>query len=162
MKTLSVALSKAASFASLACIIHCAMTPLALLAFPFMTASFLGEFNTFFEALFSETIEWLTLIVMGLLSGLSLVIAYPVHRDARPMYWSIVGFGLFTVPIFWNIHGGIEEVMWEIFGACLITFASFKNRWLCHCPTCHIEERAGVTSALSRDLPRILSDQEKN
>ena len=77
MKTLGITLSKAGSITSLICAIHCALTPLALLALPVMAAHSSGGLDVILGAFLAKTTEWVFLGVIGLLAGFGLLATLP-------------------------------------------------------------------------------------
>lgn len=146
MRTLGVTLSKAGSITSLICAIHCALTPLALLALPVIAAYSTGELEAFLGAVLAKTTEWVFLGVIGLLAGFGLVATYPVHRDARPAYLSALGLSFLVVSHLWLVPATAGEIILDVLGASLIAWAGFWNRRLCHCLGCHTHEKYVQTS----------------
>ena len=140
MRTLGITLSKAGSITSLICAVHCALTPLALLALPVIAAYSSGELEVILGAFLAQTTEWVFLGVIGLLAGFGLLATYPIHRDARPAYLSGLGLLLLVVSHLWLIPESAGEVIMDVAGASLIAWAGFWNRRLCHCLGCHTHE----------------------
>lgn len=141
MRTLGVTLSKAGSITSLICAIHCALTPLALLALPVIAAYSSGELEIVLGAFLAKTTEWVFLGVIGLLAGFGLLATYPIHRDARPAYISGFGLLLLIISHVWLVSGSSGEIILDVAGASLIAWAGFWNRRLCHCLGCHTHEK---------------------
>ena len=141
MKTLGVTLSKAGSITSLICAIHCALTPLALLALPVMAAHSSGELDVILGAFLAKTTEWVFLGVIGLLAGFGLLATYPVHRDPRPAYLSGFGLLLLIMSHLWLGPESAGEIVLDVLGASLIAWAGFWNRRLCQCLGCHTHEK---------------------
>ena len=133
-------LSKAGSITSLICAVHCALTPLALLALPVIAAYSSGELEVILGAFLAQTTEWVFLGVIGLLAGFGLLATYPIHRDARPAYLSGLGLLLLVVSHLWVIPESAGEIIMDVAGASLIAWAGFWNRRLCHCLGCHTHE----------------------
>ena len=152
MKTLGIRLSKAGSITSLICAVHCALTPLALLALPVIAAYSSGDLDVMLGAVLAQTTEWVFLGVIVLLAGFGLLATYPIHRDARPAYLTGVGLFLLTVSHLWLVHESTWEILLDVTGASLIAGAGFWNRRLCHGLGCHThEERVDLSSpALER------------
>ena len=67
--TLGPKLSKAGSIASVICAVHCALTPLALLALPVIAAHSWDGLDSMFGAFWVDTSEWVFLVVIALLAG---------------------------------------------------------------------------------------------
>ena len=141
MKTLGITLSKAGSITSLICAIHCALTPLALLALPVIAAHSSGELDVILGAFLAKTTEWVFLGVIGLLAGFGLLATFPVHRDARPAYLSGFGLLLLIISHLWLVPESAGEIVLDVVGASLIAWAGFWNRRLCHCLGCHTHEK---------------------
>lgn len=137
MKTIGTTLSKAGSITSLICAIHCALTPLALLALPVIAAHSWGGLDTFLGVFLANTTEWVFLGIIGVLAGFGLLATYPLHRDTRPAYMTGFGLSLMIAAHIWMIPGGWGEVSFEVLGASFIACAGFWNRRLCHCLGCH-------------------------
>ena len=137
MRTIGVALTKAGSIASFACVIHCALTPIAVLALPFFATLSWGGSDLFLSAMLAETTEWVFLALMIVLTGASLLLTYPLHRNVRPMLVSSFGLGLVILARNVTDHGGMNEVTLELTGAGFITWAAVWNRRICHCLECH-------------------------
>ena len=146
MKTLGATLSKAGSIASLACAIHCALTPLALLALPVIAAHSWGGLELVLGGLLADTTEWFFVGIIGVLAGFGLLATYPLHRDIRPAYVTAVGLLLLVAAHEWMVPGSIGEITLDVLGASLIAFAGFWNRRLCHCLGCHTHEHASERS----------------
>ncbi|MEX0829759.1 MAG: MerC domain-containing protein [Nitrospirales bacterium] len=141
MTSFGLRLSKIGSLASLVCAIHCALTPIALLSLPFILAHSSGEWHGIPGMVFGENTEWLFLGGIGLLAGFGLLATYPVHRDKRPAYVSGIGLGLLLISRVWMDHQSPGEIALDITGACVIAWAGFWNRRLCHCVGCHPHEQ---------------------
>ena len=92
MSTLGVRLSKAGSMISLVCAVHCALTPLALLALPLLAAQYGGALEGVFGAVFSHSFEWVFLGVIVVVAGFGVLATYPVHGDRRPAMLTVAGF----------------------------------------------------------------------
>jgi hypothetical protein len=145
MKSLGLHLSKIGSFASLACAIHCALTPIVILALPLIFAHSSWERNGFLGMMLDEKAEWVFLGGMGLLAGFALLATYSIHCDKRPAYLSGLGLGLLFVSRVWMDHQSPGEIALDITGACVIAWAGFWNRRLCHCVGCHPHENLRKT-----------------
>lgn len=140
MKTLGHSLTKAGSIASLICAVHCALTPLALLALPIIAAQSWGGLDLMFGTFLAETTEWAFLGVIGLLAGFGLVATYPLHRDTRPAYLTGSGLLFMVAAHVFMVPNGFGEIFLDVSGASLIAWAGFWNRRLCHCSGCHSHE----------------------
>ncbi len=140
MSTLGIRLSKAGSIASLVCAIHCALTPLALIALPVIAAGSSNGLQTVMGAFWAETTEWLFLALIGLLAGFGLIATYPRHRDIRPALITAVGLIIFVISHVWVEAGSSKEIILDVLGASLIAWAGFFNRRLCHHLGCHSHE----------------------
>ena len=137
MSTVGVTLTKAGSIVSFGCVIHCALTPIAVLALPFFATLSWGGSDLFLSAMLAETTEWVFLTLMIALTGVSLLLTYPMHRNVRPMLVSSFGLGLLILAHTLTNHGGVNEVTLELTGAGFITWAAVWNRRICHCLACH-------------------------
>jgi hypothetical protein len=138
--TLGTKLSKAGSIASLICAVHCALTPLALLALPVIAAHSWDGLDGMFGAFWVDTTEWVFLGVIALLAGFGLLATYPRHRDIRPALITAGGLLVLTVSHLWIEPGGSQEVFLDVSGASMIALAGFWNRRLCHHLGCHTHE----------------------
>ncbi len=140
MKTLGPKLSKAGSIASLVCAVHCALTPLALLALPVIAAHSSGGLDVLLGGFLAETTEWFFVGIIGVLAGFGLLATYPLHRDIRPAYMTGLGLFLLIAAHVWMVPSSFGEIALDVLGASLIAFAGFWNRRLCHCLGCHTHE----------------------
>lgn len=145
IQTLGPKLSKAGSIASLICAVHCALTPLALLALPVIAAHSWDGLDGMFGAFWADTTEWIFLGVIALLAGFGLLATYPRHRDVRPALITAGGLLVLTVSHLWVESGGSQEVFLDVFGASMIALAGFWNRRLCHRLGCHTHEHTHQT-----------------
>jgi len=146
MKTLGATLSKAGSIASLACAVHCALTPLALLALPVIAAHSWGGLDLILGGFLAETTEWFFVGIIAILAGFGLLATYPLHRDIRPAYVTAIGLLFLVVAHEWMVPSNIGEIVFDVIGASLIAIAGFWNRRLCHCLGCHTHEHVSEPS----------------
>jgi len=144
MSTLGVKLSKAGSMISLVCAVHCALTPLALLALPLLAAQYGGVFEGLFGTVFSHSFEWVFLGVIVVVAGFGVLVTYPVHGDRRPALLTVAGFFLLLGVRLFVEPGTSLEVCGDLIGASIIAWGGFLNRSLCHCHGCHEEVKEGV------------------
>lgn len=145
MSALGMRLSTAGSIISLACAVHCALTPLALLALPLLAAQYGGAFEAVAGSVFSSSTEWAFLGVIVVIAGGGVLVTYPVHRNRRPATFTIVGFLiLLSVRVFVGQDSSLE-LTGGLIGATLIAWGGFMNRSLCRCHACH--ERDEKTEA---------------
>jgi len=150
VKTLGASLSKAGSIISLVCAVHCALTPLALLAFPLLAAQYGGAIEGLFSQVFSYSAEWVFLGVIVVIAGFGVLVTYPVHQDSRPATLTVTGFlALLSVRLFVE-HGSSLEVTGDLIGASLIAWGGFINRSLCRCRGCHEDD---AEDAVSKPIP---------
>ena len=140
MTKLGIRLSKAGSMTSLLCAVHCAITPLAILALPVIAAHSWDGLDLFLGGFLATTTEWFFVGIIGLLAGFGLLATYPLHRDIRPALLTIVGLGILTASHLWLETGGTGEIFLDVSGASGIAVAGFWNRRLCHCLGCHGHE----------------------
>ena len=137
MSTLGVRLSKAGSMISLVCAVHCALTPLALLALPLLAAQYGGALEGIFGVVFSHSFEWVFLGVIVVVAGFGVLATYPVHSDRRPAMLTVLGFFiLLSVRLFIKPDTSLE-ISGDLIGASIIAWGGFLNRLLCHCHSCH-------------------------
>ena len=142
MSTFGPKLSKAGSIASLICAVHCALTPLAILALPVIAAHSWDGLDGVLGVFWAETTEWVFLAVITLLAGFGLLATYPRHRDIRPTILTVLGLFVFVVSHLWVESGSINEIVLDVLGASLIAWAGFWNRRLCHHLGCHTHEHS--------------------
>jgi len=137
MSALGVRLSKAGSMISLVCAVHCALTPLALLALPLLAAQYGGALEGIFGVVFSHSFEWVFLGVIVVVAGFGVLATYPVHSDRRPAMLTLLGFFiLLSVRLFIEPDTSLE-ISGDLIGASIIAWGGFLNRLLCHCHSCH-------------------------
>ena len=72
MSKLGIKLSKAGSITSLVCAVHCALTPLAILALPVIAAHSWDGLDGILGAFMAKTTEWVFVGVIGVLAGFGL------------------------------------------------------------------------------------------
>jgi hypothetical protein len=126
-------LDRAGALASIACAIHCAISPLILPLLPLMAGRLAGP-----------AMEWTFVAVSFILGGSSLAHSCrALHRDARAVTLFATGFTLLLVVRVWEPKGIVEPV--AVFGAAaLIVSAHLLNLhlrrvrqvgvWTCPCP----------------------------
>ncbi len=137
MNSIGNRLSQVGSYASLACAIHCALTPLVILALPFLATHISSKWNAVLSTILGETTEWLFLGVICLFGGLGLLTTYSIHQDKRPGYLSALGLFMLLLARLTTDHLSTGEVTLDILGASLIAWAGFWNRRLCQCISCN-------------------------
>ena len=137
MKTLGVRLSKAGSMISLVCAVHCALTPLVLLALPLLAAQHGGALESIFGTLFSHSFEWVFLGIIVVIAGFGVLATYPVHGDRRPAMLTVTGFFILLAVRIFVEQGSSLEITGDLLGASIIAWGGFLNRSLCHCHGCH-------------------------
>lgn len=140
MSVIGQKLSKAGSVASLICAVHCAVTPLALLALPVIAAHSWDGLDGVLGAFWAEKTEWVFLTVIALLAGFGLLATYPRHHDIRPTVLTILGLFVLTISHIWIESGSGNEIFLDVLGASFIAWAGFWNRRLCHHLGCHTHE----------------------
>ena len=140
MSSLGMRLSTAGSIISLACAVHCALTPLALLALPLLAAQYGGVFSAVVDSVFSDSTEWVILGVILVIGGGGVLVTYPVHRDRRPATLTMAGFLLLLSIRLVAGEGSSLELTGTLIGASLIAWGSFMNRSLCRCHPCHARD----------------------
>jgi amino acid permease len=146
--------SKAGSIASLVCAVHCALTPLALLALPVIAVHSWDGLNEMLGAFLAETTEWIFIGVIALLAGFGLLATYPHHRDSRPILITACGLSILLASHLWIESVGNQEVLWDVAGASMIAVAGFWNRRLCHHSGCHThKDPKQACSSNMRPLP---------
>ncbi len=136
MNSLGTRLSQVGSYASLACAIQCALTPLVILALPFLSTHVSSEWNVLVSSILGETTEWFFLGAICFFGGFGLLTTYSIHQDKRPAYLSALGLSLLLLARLQMDHGSTGEIMMDVLGASLIAGAGFWNRRLCHCFDC--------------------------
>lgn len=152
-------LSKAGSIASLICAVHCAVTPLALLALPVIAAHSWDGLDGILGVFLAQTTEWVFVGVIALLAGFGLLATYPRHRDIRPAVLTILGLIVLVISHLWVEPGSGTEIFLDVLGASLIAWAGFWNRRLCHHLGCHTHEHAGeAISSKIEPVPDLSSN----
>ena len=144
MSKLGAKLSKAGSMISLVCAVHCALTPLALLALPLLAAQHGGALDGLFGVVFSHSFEWVFLGVIVVVAGFGVLATYPVHGDRRPAMLTISGFLILLTTRLVTETGTALEISGDLVGASIIAWGGFLNRSLCHCHGCHEDEDDAV------------------
>ncbi len=158
MSTFGPKLSKAGSIASLICAVHCAVTPLALLALPVIAAHSWDGLDGILGVFLAQTTEWVFVGVIALLAGFGLLATYPRHRDIRPAVLTILGLIVLVISHLWVEPSSRTEIFLDVLGASLIAWAGFWNRRLCHHLGCHTHEHAGeATSPKTDPIPDLSS-----
>ena len=142
MSTFGPKLSKAGSIASLVCAVHCALTPLALLALPVIAAHSWDGLDGIFGVFLTETTEWVFIAIVTFLAGFGLLATYPRHRDIRPTVLTVLGLLVLAVSHLWIEPRSGKEILLDVLGASLIAWAGFWNRRLCHHLGHHTHEHA--------------------
>ncbi len=137
MTALGSKFSKAGSIASLICAVHCALTPVALLALPVLAAHSWDGLEGVMGAFWAETTEWVFLAIIGLLAGFGLLVTCPLHKDFRPAWLTGLGLAVLVVSHTWVQAGSSTEILLDVSGATLVAWAGFWNRRLCHQIGCH-------------------------
>ena len=159
MSTFGPKLSKAGSIASLVCAVHCAVTPLAILALPVIAAHSWDGLDGILGVFWADTTEWVFIAVIALLAGFGLLATYPRHRDIRPAVLTILGLLVLAVSHIWIEAGSSQEIFLDVLGAGLIAWAGFWNRRLCHNLGCHTHEHAHEsTSSKIEPIPDLSSN----
>lgn len=143
--SLGARLSTVGSVISLACAVHCALTPLALLALPLLAAQYGGAFEAVVGSVFSPSAEWVFWGVVVVIAGGGVLVTYPVHRDRRPATFTMAGFLTLLSLRLVVEQGSSLELAGDLIGASLIAWGGFMNRSLCRCHPCH--ERDDRTEA---------------
>ena len=159
MSTFGPKLSKAGSIASLICAVHCAVTPLALLALPVIAAHSWDGLDGVLGIFWAETTEWVFLGVIVLLAGFGLLATYPRHRDIRPTILTVIGIFILLVSHLWVEAGSVHEIGLDVLGASFIAWAGFWNRRLCHHLGCHTHEHSHeLASPEMEPIPNLSSN----
>ena len=156
MSTLGVRLSKAGSLISLVCAVHCALTPLALLALPLLAAQYGGALEGIFGVVFSHSFEWVFLGVIVVVAGFGVLATYPVHSDRRPAMLTVLGFFILLLVRLSIEPNTSLEISGDLIGATIIAWGGFLNRLLCQCHSCHNKDEENdvfVDAGESRSVP---------
>ena len=148
MTTLGVRLSRAGSIISLVCAVHCALTPLALLAVPLLATQYGMAFEGVVGSVFSHSTEWVFLGVILVIAGGGVLVTYPVHRDRRPATLTMAGLLTLLSMRLVAGEGSSLELTGDLIGASLIAWGGFVNRSLCRCHPCRERDnKTGVPEA---------------
>jgi len=141
---------KIGSWLSGICIVHCVLTPLFLVMFPFLTVAIAT----------SETWEWGFIGFSVVIAFFALLQGYIYHKKPVPYLLAIVGFGVFIfakVAFHEAFHFGIFTSALVYVGAgCAILTAHYLNhKWMhnakCECGEhhCNVEEMDGPKASKS-------------
>ena len=120
---------KAAIGLSLLCVVHCLVTPIAIVMFPALGATFLDGESFHFALLF--------LVLPISLFSLGLGCRKHGHRDIL-----LIGiFGLFVLSLILLVGeetlGELGEKLSTVFGAVIVASAHFRNFKACQDKKCH-------------------------
>ena len=154
MSKLGVKLSKAGSMISLVCVVHCALTPLVLLALPLLAAQYGGVLEGLFGAVFSHSFEWVFLGVIVVVAGFGVLATYPVHGDRRPAMLTVVGFLILLSTRLFVELGTSLEISGDLIGASIIAWGGFLTVL---CVTAMGVMKKVETKCLTRAASRVLS-----
>ncbi len=139
--SLGVRLSTAGSIISLVCAVHCALTPLALLALPLLAAQYGGALEAVVGSVFSPSAEWVFWGVVVVVAGGGVLVTYPLHRDRRPVTLTMAGFLTLLLARLVVGEGSSLELAGDLIGASFIAWGGFVNRSLCRCHPCHARDK---------------------
>ncbi len=132
-----VKLSRAGSIISLVCAVHCALTPVAVLALPLLAAQYGGVLAGSFGAVFSHATDWVFLGVIVVIAGFGVLATYPVHGDRRPAVLTVAGFVILLLVRVFLEPASTGEIAGDLLGASSIAWGGWMNRALCRCHGCH-------------------------
>lgn len=151
--------SKAGSIASLICAVHCALTPIAVLALPVIAAHSWNGLDNFLSAFGADFTEWVFLGVIAMLAGFGLLATYPHHRDFRPALMTFGGLLLMITTHLWIELFARQEALLDITGASMVAVAGFWNRRLCHRLGCHTHKNSHqACSSNMQPVPTLSSN----
>ena len=113
---------------SLACAIHCAFMPIAMILFPILTSSLMAD----------EIFHQLMLLVILPTSGLSFLCGCKRHKKMFVALFATTGFLLLVFAAFWghDLLGETGEKMLTVAGGFLMACAHFQNYRLCRYHRC--------------------------
>jgi len=154
-----VKLSRAGSIISLICAVHCALTPVALLALPFLAAHY-GISSGAFGVVFSPATEWVFLGVIILVAGFGVLVTYPLHRDRRPAVLTVAGFIVLLFVRLGLEHGSAVEMTGDLIGAASIACGGWINRALCRCHVCRETSSSQEVSGGAGERDRAVQSSE--
>jgi len=134
MQLTSTNMDKAAVGLSLACVVHCLLTPIAIVMLPALGATFLEDERFHYGILF--LVLPTSLIALGL--------GCRKHRRAEIFITGLFGlFALFLILIVGEeTLGEFGEKVSTIAGTAIIAFAHIRNYLLCRNQDCHAAEEA--------------------
>ena len=138
MNSIGNRLSEIGSYASLACAIHCILTPIVIVALPVFTTHLSAEWSAVLNTILGEATEWFFLWMICLFGGFGLLTTYSIHQDKRPGYLSALGLLLLLLARLTTDHLSTGEITLDVLGAGLIAWAGFWNRRLCQCTSCRV------------------------
>jgi len=125
----SAKLDKAAIGLSLVCVIHCLLTPLAVVMIPALGATFLED----------ERFHYAVLFLVLPTSLLALGLGCRKHRRSGVLVIGLLGLAvLCSIPL---LGEDATAELWEkictVTGAAIIAYAHVRNFMLCQRHTCH-------------------------
>lgn len=121
------------------CILHCALTPVALAALPSMNAVFLRD----------HFHGWFAFLIGGS-ALLAFVPGYRAHGDLRVFLWAAPGFAAIVAAAIWGGGLGVYgEAAASITGSALLLQAHRLNRALCACCRTHGRKSSGGIKQIS-------------
>lgn len=108
------------------CAVHCFLTPIIIVIFPFCTSSCCSEHSHFHQIM--------VYIVLPL-SSLSLFLGCKHHEKTSVFAMGMLGLAIITYCAFWG-HSNLGELGEKVFttiGGAILAFAHFRNFRLCKC-----------------------------
>jgi len=139
MQLSSLQIDKAAIGLSLVCVVHCLLTPIAIVMLPALGATFLED----------ERFHYAILFLVLPTSIFALSLGCRKHRSPEVLLIGLVGlFVLFMILIFGEeVIGESGEKTSTVIGTAIIAFAHVRNYSLCQKRQCHeVETKAAGQS----------------
>ena len=132
MENSTIKIDKAAIGLSLLCVVHCVLTPIAIVMFPAVGATVLDD-ERFHDAL--------VLFVLPI-SIYSLGLGYRKHRHRQILLLGFIGLFLMSLISILGeaILGEIREAVLTMIGATIVAVAHFRNFKACQNNYCNSQE----------------------
>ncbi len=129
MKSLHVKLAKTGIVASTLCAIECAITPVLLMALPFLTGG--AQWQAGMEP--SEPvhfIEWVMIGLVGLFTFSGVGLTFPSHKRWKPVITLAIGFCILLFSRLGPLEHSFIEILITFVGTGIMIWAGILNRRL--------------------------------
>ena len=129
LKTARTLSDKAAILISTACTVHCLLLPIAIVAFPVLASTLLGD------AGFHTILLWFILPT----SLIALGLGCRAHKDLRVFVYGFIGLGLILVTAITghSLLNEMKERVVTMVGSGFLILSHIRNQRLCSHDHCH-------------------------